>query len=91
MRVWCSNMEVVHFDSWDKDRTSYSLLVLSDPYFYEKHRGKYLVVAMIGNYGNSYFFNKGYVDAGYLRDKMKGLTMKDAENICEKLNEVLDR
>lgn len=74
------------FQSWSKDSTQYSVLIVDgDETFLKEYGGQYLTVVMVGNRGRSYFLNLGYLDASYVAEKF-GLGLKDSENVAEKLN-----
>ena len=83
---------VVVYDEWTKDGTDYGIMIWEDPHFYEKYHGKYLVVlwGQDGESpGRSNFLNDGYIDPSYVRSHFHVRSIKDSENLAEKLNEVI--
>jgi hypothetical protein len=82
-------MKIIYQDMWDQEGTRYSLVVIEDEAFLDMYGGRFLVVAMIGSYGTSYFYNKGYKDPSYVFVKHPNLSFRDAEIIAERLNGVI--
>lgn len=80
-------MEIHFFDNFEKDATSYSLLVVEDEFFLDKYGGKYLTVLFVGTRGCAYFLNNGFKHPSYLAEKYSNLTYRDAENFSEYLIE----
>ena len=82
-------MEIIYHDRWSQEATSYGLIVIEDESFLDEYGGRFLVVALVGSYGTTYFYNKGYKHPSYVKEKHSNLTWRDAEIIAERLNEVI--
>ena len=78
--------KVIAFESWQQDATDYSICIIEDETFLDKYGGKYLTVVLIGSRGTAYFLNEGYKHYSYIAGKFNNLSLRDAQNVANKLN-----
>jgi len=80
--------KVVAFENWQRDATDYSVCIIEDEAFLDKYGGKYLTIVLLGNRGTAYFLNEGYKHYSYIKEKFSNLSLKDAQNVAAKLNQL---